>query len=172
MVLAATIDVKDVLRNADQFGWEQADKVRRALCNSQYAELKQEYQVLRQTSGTDSPSYYLRVGIVAYLLGMLQEAEQALSHKSLQNDGTALFYHGHVLTSLERHAESEQKYLAAEAGWDTIDCKLAGLERSVHSTVSTKLRNSYRVPPRKVQLVTIPSNWAAFFPIVATPTEP
>ena len=42
MATGVTIDIKEALQAGDNFGWEQADKIRRALSNSQYAELKQE----------------------------------------------------------------------------------------------------------------------------------
>ncbi|MFO1022900.1 MAG: DNA-directed RNA polymerase subunit alpha C-terminal domain-containing protein [Planctomycetales bacterium] len=127
MATGVTIDIKEALQAGDNFGWEQADKIRRALSNSQYAELKQEYQVLQERLASgETAADLLRSGVVAYLLGMLQEAEQFLNHKSLQNNGTALYYLGHVLTSLERHADAEKKYDEAEkAGADAIDCKLA-----------------------------------------------
>lgn len=123
--VATGVNVREVLRDAPEFGYDQVELLEQAIVNGQYSEIRQEIQVMEDeiSEGSKSPDLLKRVGVTAYLLGRHQAADGYLSQ--LSGDGLVEYYHGHVLIALERYTDAVTQFeLAEKHGADMVDCRL------------------------------------------------
>jgi DNA-directed RNA polymerase subunit alpha len=119
------VSVREVLQEAT-FGPEQIKQIAQAVAGTQAAEVRSELQLVEGRADAEkSPGgQTLRAGVVNYLLGQVQRAEQYLTR--LSGNGLAEFYLGQLLVGQGRAADAEKKFDDAEKhGHDPIDCRLA-----------------------------------------------
>ncbi|HUG89709.1 MAG TPA: DNA-directed RNA polymerase subunit alpha C-terminal domain-containing protein [Planctomycetaceae bacterium] len=120
-------NVRELLREDPALAAGDVQRLTRLLSGPQLSEARQELRALEdEIASTDRPSPELltRAGIACYLLGQHRRADEYLSWVTNEN-GPACFYHGLVLTALERHDEAEGQFAdAAGYGYDPVECAL------------------------------------------------
>jgi DNA-directed RNA polymerase subunit alpha len=125
-MLAEPVNVRELLREDETLPGGDVEMLEQMISGPQVSEVRQELASLQaeiESGGKVSDDLLVRAGIASYVLGQHTRADQYLSRVS--GNAVASFYHGLVLTSLDRHAEAEQKFQeAAKLGHDKVDCTL------------------------------------------------
>ncbi len=118
------VTVAEVLETPAPITNSQIDFLNEVINGPQVLEMR---SLVRNSTIQPSPetpeAQLVKMGIAHYLLAEHQRADQFLRH--VQKDGHGLFYHGLVLTALERHEEAAKRFADAAAnGYDSIECTL------------------------------------------------
>jgi DNA-directed RNA polymerase subunit alpha len=120
-------DVRELLREDPALAAGDIQRLNRIISGPQLSEARQELRAIEdEIAATDRPSQELlaRAGIVCYVLGQHRKADEYLSWVTGEN-GAACYYHGLVLTALERHDEAEGQFAdAAKYRYDAVECAL------------------------------------------------
>ncbi len=126
MVIAPSINVREVLQERANFGMEEAKLLTQAVSLRQFPETRQVIDaVIAEIQDTNRPKeeQLTKAGIGAYLLARHSTADSLLSR--LSSHPVGLFHHGLVLQALGRLNDAEMRFdAAAKAGYDSIECTL------------------------------------------------
>ncbi|MBM3965756.1 MAG: tetratricopeptide repeat protein [Planctomycetes bacterium] len=128
MVMAAGIDIREIVLSNQTFGPQDIDRITRAIEEdlTQVALLRDAVGELQQSQNL-SPATMTRLGVCQYLLGKFKDADATLR----QGDGGALaqYYLGKVCFQLEEYDRALGYYDAAEkAGYTPEWCQLSRAE--------------------------------------------
>jgi|688.fasta_scaffold09394_6 DNA-directed RNA polymerase subunit alpha len=128
MVMAAGIDIREIVLSNQTFGPQDIDRITRAIEEdlTQVALLRDAVGELQQSQNL-SPATMTRLGVCQYLLGKFRDADATLR----QSDGGALaqYYLGKVCFQLEEYDRALGYYDAAEkSGYTPEWCQLSRAE--------------------------------------------
>lgn len=126
VLIAPTVNVREVLRERSSFGLEEAKLLTQAVAAKQFPETRQEIDAaIIEAQEADRPTedQLAKAGVGAYLMARHQVADNFL--KEVQSHPAGLFHHGLALQALGRHADSESRFEdAGKHGYDPIECTL------------------------------------------------
>ncbi len=124
--LLETPNVHELIRERPSLTAADLKTLERALAGPMLSDVRQGAMSLQaeiSMTGSSDPGLLQRAGIAAFLLGQHSKADEYL--KEIDRDPIAVYCHACALSSLERHAEAEERFAKAEkAGYDKVDCTL------------------------------------------------
>jgi DNA-directed RNA polymerase subunit alpha len=116
------VDVQAVLLNSPDYGAAEIDRLRTAIAANQVGEMRQYTSELARKEQL-SQRDLLALGITSYLLARHADADRFLAQ--LSGNGLAEYYHGLVLTTLNRFEDAAKAFeQASRAGHDSVVCTL------------------------------------------------
>lgn len=126
MLIAPTVNVRELLRERSNFGLEEAKLLTQAVAAKQFPETRQEIDaaiIEAQEAGSPTEDQLAKAGVGAYLMARHQIADNFL--KRIQSHAAGLYHHGLALQALGRHADAEVRFEeASKHGYDATECTL------------------------------------------------
>ena len=125
MSVAESVNPAEFLDSKSALTSDEIDVLQQVIAGSAVGDVSREFRERERNLDLSSASEdeKQRLGITAYLLALVPQADRLLSEVS--KNALGLYYHGILLTSVGRHQEAEKRFAAAsKAGYDRVECEL------------------------------------------------